>query len=276
VPPGAPVVPIPPVAGRVAFQWAIGYTLGAMNMNFRKKMLTAVLILGAGGVTFGFALWWTLVSAVQGRMVTVPDVVGLPLSQARAKLAAVGLESTVGDRQPVFSDFVKRGAVAVQDPLPGSRVKGARVVRMVLSRGSRREVIPDLTGLSVTDAAEVIRHYQLRLAGVERAFDARPADTVIAQTPAPGSSGIVDNRVKLLVSRGERPDQYVMPDLRFRPLLEVEDVLNRSGMNYVVKTFANQIEDRNTLFVREQYPLPGYRLSADDMITLKVVAREAL
>lgn len=228
------------------------------------------------GLVFAAESWVTLRAAVRRGTVTVPDVIGTPLPEARAILLEAGLDAVVSDQNSVFSDFVKRGGIAVQDPPAGIQVKQARVVELVISRGSRKETIPDLTGLSVEEAAGVARNYQMRLTGVDHVFDVRPAGTVIAQTPAPGHSGIVDNRIKLLVSDGSQPERFVMPDLRLRPLEDVERELKKSNISYVVKTFANQIEDRKILFVKEQYPLPGYIMSSDDMVTLKVVEREVL
>lgn len=241
-----------------------------------RKTIYSTIVLAVCGAVFAWFTWGALVDAVRGDIVVVPDVIGMPLPEARATLNAAGLKSSVGSERSVYSDFVPRGAVAVQDPAPESHVKFARQVEIILSRGSRKESIPDLTGLNVEEAAEVARSYQMRLTGIARMHDRRPAGTVVAQTPAPGGSGIVDNRIKLLISEGERPVRYVMPDLRLRPLTEVEALLQRNRTQYVVKTFANQIEDRNILFIKQQYPLPGHMMSADDVVTLKVVEREAL
>lgn len=247
-----------------------------LDKPWARKTLYSVVFLAVCGTVFSGFTWLALVHAVRGEVVNVPDVIGLPLPEARARLDVAGLKSIVGSDRTVYSDFVPRGAVAVQDPAPDSQVKYARQVEIILSRGSRKESIPDLTGLSVEEAAEVARSYQMRLTGIARLHDQPVSGTVVAQTPAPGGSGIVDNRIKLLVSEGERPDRYVMPDLRLRPLVDVEELLRRNHIQYVVKTFANQIEDRNVLFIKQQYPLPGHMMAADDIVTLKVVEREVL
>jgi len=239
-----------------------------------KKTLIVAGFVVVAGLVFAAGLWFTLVSAVRGGVVTVPDVTGVPLSVAERRLEKVGLHGTAGDRRTVYSDFVKLGAIAIQDPAAGSLVKPARVVDLVLSRGSRREVIPDLTGLTLSNAAEMISKYQLRLTGVARVFDNRPQGTVVSQTPSPGSSGIVDNRIKLLVSRGEKPKQYLMPDFRGQLLVNVKKDLTHQGIRFIVKTFANQIEDENVLFVQDQYPLPGFKTLTEQTVTLQVVERE--
>ncbi|NOY23976.1 MAG: PASTA domain-containing protein [Acidobacteria bacterium] len=247
-----------------------GYT----SRDMKKALIVAGFVVLAG-LVFAAGLWFTLVSAVRGGVVTVPDVTGVPMTVAQRRLEQAGLHGTAGETQTVYSDFVKLGGVAIQDPAAGSLVKPARVVDLVLSRGSKREVIPDLTGLTLSDAAEMISKYQLRLTGVARAFDRRPQGTVVSQAPTPGSSGIVDNRVKLLVSRGDKPRQLLMPDFRGQLLVSVEKDLTHRGIRFVVKTFANQIEDENVLFVKDQYPLPGFKALTEQTVTLQVVEREA-
>jgi eukaryotic-like serine/threonine-protein kinase len=240
-----------------------------------KKALIVAGLVAVAGLVFAAGLWFTLVSAVRGGVVTVPDVTGVPMSVAERRLEEVGLHGTTGDRRTVYSDFVRMGAIAIQDPAAGSLVKPARVVDLVLSRGSKREVIPDLTGLTLSNAAEMISKYQLRLTSVARVYDSRPQGTVVSQTPSPGSSGIVDNRIKLLVSRGEKPRQFLMPDFRGQLLVNVKKELTRQGIRFVVKTFANQIEDEKVLFVQDQYPLPGFKALTEQTVTLQVVEREA-
>ena len=240
-----------------------------------KRTLIVAGFVVLAGLIFAAGLWFTLVSAVRGGIVTVPDVTGVPMSVAQRRLEKAGLHGSTGERRTVYSDFVKLGGVAIQDPIAGSLVKPARVVDLVLSRGSKREVIPNLTGLTLSDAAEMISKYQLRLTGVARVFDKRSQGTVVSQAPTPGSSGIVDNRVKLLVSRGEKPRQFLMPDFRGQRLVSVEKDLTRQGIRFVVKTFANQIEDEKVLFVKDQYPLPGFKALTEQTVTLQVVEREA-
>jgi len=246
-----------------------GYTF----LDMKKVLIVAGFVI-LTGLMFVAGLWFTLVSAVRGGIVTVPDVVGVPMSVAQRRLEKAGLHGMAGERRTVYSDFVKLGAVAIQDPAADSLVKSARVVDLVLSRGSKREVIPDLRGLTLSDAAEMISKYQLRLTGVARVFDKRQQGTVVSQAPTHGSSGIVDNRVKLLVSRGEKPKQFLMPDFRGQLLVNVEKDLTRQGIRFVVKTFANQIEDEKVLFVKDQYPLPGFKALTEQTVTLQVVERE--
>ncbi|RLE20314.1 MAG: hypothetical protein DRJ08_07160 [Acidobacteria bacterium] len=247
-----------------------GYT----SLDMRKVLIVAGFVLVAG-LMFGAGVWYTLVLAVRGGVVTVPNVTGVPMSVAKRRLEYVGLHGASVENRTVYSDFVRLGSVAIQDPAAGSLVKTARVVDLVLSRGSKREVIPNLTGLTVSSAAEMISKYQLRLTGLARVFDNQPQGTVISQVPTPGSSGIVDNRIKLLVSRGEKPRQFLMPDFRGRLLVKVKNDLTRQGIRFVVKTFANQIEDERILFVKDQYPLPGFKTLTDQTVTLQVVEREA-
>jgi beta-lactam-binding protein with PASTA domain len=65
------------------------------------------------------------------RRVRVPDVVGLPMSDARLALGRLGLRPRVQrdeDRPPAVE-----GRVAFQDPPPGTRVRRRSTVRLLLT-----------------------------------------------------------------------------------------------------------------------------------------------
>jgi len=65
------------------------------------------------------------------RTVTVPDVVGKPMSGARQALVRAGLRPEVHrdiDRPPPVE-----GRVVVQDPAPGTRMRRRSIVRLLLT-----------------------------------------------------------------------------------------------------------------------------------------------
>jgi beta-lactam-binding protein with PASTA domain len=65
------------------------------------------------------------------RKVTVPDVLGLPVSDARLALTRVGLRSEVLRDDPHPPPV--EGRVALQEPDPGTRVRRRSKVRLVLT-----------------------------------------------------------------------------------------------------------------------------------------------
>ena len=134
-------------------------------------------------------------------LVTVPDVVGLPQAQAEANIGAAGL--AVGDVAQQHSDSVPAGNVISQDPTAGSSVAPGSPVDPVISLGPAPVTVPDVVGLSGAQAQTDIEAAGLTVGDVtEQYSDSVPADNVISQDPAAGSSVAPGSPVNLVVSLG--------------------------------------------------------------------------
>ena len=241
-----------------------------------KKLLVYLLILTTGGFISFLAFWYTLSFEVKGEIVKTPSVVGKPIDEAKKILAKNNLFLKVNTKRQVYSDYIEKGNIAIQIPEPGKLIKKGRKIEVIISKGSRRGDVPDVIGLTIEEASKKINLHGLKVSRIASVYSDKPEGTVVAQSPESGVSGIFNDKVKLLISKGKKPKYFKVPDLRYKPLVEVEKILKKEHIQYVVKTFANQIRDKRILFVKEQYPLPGYVLSSDKILTLKVVMRENL
>jgi serine/threonine-protein kinase len=241
-----------------------------------RKILTIIFIIGTGFLILGLTTWFSLLSGVNGETVKVPDFQGMSVTEAIKKAKQNGIFIKINTKRKVFSEFIKKNHVAAQDPMAGKTIKKNREIEIILSKGSKAETIPNLIGKSLEQASYEISRKNLRLTDIAYIYSNNPEGVIVAQSPKPNNSGLADNRIKLVVSKGKKQRQFIMPDLRMLPLTEVEKKLNTMGIKYIVKTFANQIEDKNTLFVKEQFPAPGFLFNKKDIITLRVEERERL
>ncbi len=241
-----------------------------------KKLLFYLLILTIGGFISFLAFWYTLSYEVKGEIVKTPSIVGKSIDEAKKILEQNNLFLKVNTKRQVYSDYIERGNIAIQIPEPGKLIKKGRKIEVIISKGSRRGDVPDVIGLAIEEASKKINMHGLKVSRIASVYSDKPEGTVIAQSPESGVSGIFNDKVKLLISKGKKPKYFKVPDLRYKPLIEVEKILKKEHIQYVVKTFANQIRDKRILFVKEQYPLPGYVLPSDKILTLKVVMRENL
>lgn len=148
--------------------------------------------------------------AVRARDVVVPDVLGVTVGEATARLGAQDLQMRV-DTAERPSTEVAAGRVLGQEPPAGTPSRRQRSVRVWLSSGPKVAYMPSLIG-------EVERAAAIRLSqeGIDQPLLAEirseefSADQVIAQDPAAGRPAA---EVRLLVSRGAGNASYVMPDL---------------------------------------------------------------
>lgn len=152
---------------------------------------------------------------LKSEAVTVPDLTGKTVPQARTELAKKDL--SVAQRRSEFDDRWEKGLIVRQDPAPGSRIRVTKVVQVVTSSGSEKVSVPDLESKHLDASLTLLREAGLlkgKLTQIHTA--ALPAGRIIAQRPAPGSIVERNSPVGLLISQGGQDPRFIMPDLIYR------------------------------------------------------------
>lgn len=138
----------------------------------------------------------------------LPNVVGLPVEDARASLERGGFQVI---EVAAFNEDVPAGTVLGQEPLAGATVDRRSVVVVQISRGVEIVPVPPVVGRAEDDARRAIE--LVRLAVGETAYvenDSAPNGVVVGQVPASGEGVPSGSEVQLTVVRiGE----VVVPEL---------------------------------------------------------------
>ena len=205
---------------------------------------------------------------LKGESVTVPDLSGLSVAQARTELAKKDL--SVAQRGSEFNDRWERGLIIRQDPPPDSRVRVTKVVQVVTSAGSRSVTVPGLEGKSLESVLTLLQSSGLLKGKLTQIHTSRyPAGRVIAQRPAPDEVVERNSAVGLLLSQGSREDRYVMPDLIERRADRAIAWLK--GLDFKVADIQYRYyPGRSSGFVVGQFPLAGSKVQKRNLITLEV------
>ena len=162
----------------------------------------------------GFAAYFVFNEAVKGGgHVEVPDVVGLPMTQAATVLANATLE--VGEQTQVASDRFPAYHVMLQRPAAGKVVREGKRIRVTVSAGTDQESVPALTGQTLESARAGLERTRLAMGSVCRIPNDAPRDTVLSMDPRPGLEVPTGSEVHFLVSDGSEEDKRAtfMPDL---------------------------------------------------------------
>ena len=235
------------------------------NRRLRKIgiAVTAAAVLGVGiGLYFG-------VTALVRRYTTtavVPAVVGSDLENARERIGKAGLEIQVKEAS---SDEYDAGIVIMQVPEAGETVQKDRdVIQVLVSTGRKKMVMPDLAGMSYSDATAQLKTLGVTSVTMERAVSGDyPPDQVISSTPAKDDTFDSDTEVILTVSGGET----VVPDLGAMTLAQAEDYatdgkLTLAGQLNFVDTDDSELHGR----VASQSPDPDARVVLQTPISLSL------
>jgi eukaryotic-like serine/threonine-protein kinase len=132
------------------------------------------------------------------RQIQVPAVTGLRTQQAFARLRAAGLKARA---QPVPSRR-PRGLVLRQVPEAGTELPRGSAAVVIVSAGTQQARIPDVVGLSVSEATGQLTRAGLRTQ-VVRVQASEPEGTVVTQAPSGGTRAARGRIVRISVSEGQ-------------------------------------------------------------------------
>ena len=187
------------------------------------RLVAAVLAVLA---VVGVGAWAAWVYAIP-HYTTVPDVLGLSVEQASARLGEAGLSVVIGE--PVFSPDVESGLVVQTRPPPERRVRTRTDVLLVTSKGPELLAGPGVAGRPEAEARRAVEAAGFRVR-VVRAFDEEvPRGRVVGQNPDRGQRIERGSVVTLTVSRG--PEPVEVPDVVGRRAGDAEATLAAFGFS---------------------------------------------
>ncbi|HXG76972.1 MAG TPA: Stk1 family PASTA domain-containing Ser/Thr kinase [Gaiellaceae bacterium] len=223
-------------------------------------------LLGLGALLALLAGGWFLYDTVQEQLeeskpVAVPYVVGLRQALAENRITDEGLVPIV--RRVPNSD-VEEGIVFAQNPTEGTRVDKGEVVRIDVSSGKPEVTIPSVVGQSQTDAVEELTRAGLDVQVVE-VFSDRDPGIVTAQQPGPGTVVVEGTRVRINVSKGERP--VTVPSVVNLPYDQARVTLERAGFDVTRVDVDSDLPEGTVV---DQNPSGGSSSSRGATVTLEV------
>jgi len=193
----------------------------------------------------------------------VPDVVGLPLPEAEAKIRDAGLTST----EPVdkFNRRYDAGVVADISIASGSMVKPDVQLELEVSKGRLPIDVPDTSGRARAAAERLLVEARL-VAVVDEVYDdAVPSGRVISQEPD-GGTAFKGDQIMIVVSLG--PEVVEVPEVIAAGVDAATDELEMLG--FVVETHHSD-QYLGLGYVLEQSVSPGDAAPYGSVIVLSLI-----
>lgn len=162
--------------------------------------------------------------------ISVPDVTGKPLDQAKQALTQARL--TPGSTTEDYSPTVPQGSVISTTPAAGQQLAVNAAVSLLVSKGAPPVPVPDATGKPVDQAQSLLTGagFKVALAADQAYSDTAPAGSVASQdvtgTASPGTT------VTLTLSKGPQP--VPVPDVSGMSQSDATKALAAAG--FKVKT----------------------------------------
>ena len=174
------------------------------------------------------------------------------------KLKERTLSGTLGEE--IYSETAPKGKVASVTPSPGTEVKTQSKVTFHLSKGPAPIEVPDLHGIDIERAKEILKNAGLKLGKIQESDDAEyESGQVIESSPDKGSKLNRGDSVDLVVSSSNRvPLVFGMTGNEAKKRLEKEG-------------FEVEIEGRKNGFVISQSPGPNAKAGKGTKVRVRTI-----
>ncbi len=165
------------------------------SKRVRRNRYIALIL----AIALGTTGWYILIGP--GSRIVVPSIIGGTLADAKTALIPLGLTSLVVEKR--FDEDITVGKIISSDPQSGGKITAGESVKLIISNGPERYVIPDVRGLTPEAALEQIIKLNLKSGTLTQIFSRKiPNGFVVLTTPAIGESVKRDTAVDIVVSKG--------------------------------------------------------------------------
>ena len=135
--------------------------------------------------------------------VTVPDVVGMTVDDAKAALEDAKLKATVNNEA---NALIKAGLVFKQDPAKDATLERGSSVTLTVSSGASTKAIPtNLVGQPFPDVSKKLTDAGFQVKRTDQPDDTLARNLVISTTPVQGDEAPEGSIVEVFVSSGPPP-----------------------------------------------------------------------
>ena len=175
-----------------------------------KTPLIVTLVVIAVLALIGMGAYFALGSGGSAANIVVPKVVGMTQEDAKSVLEQSNLE--VGDVTLQNSETIAAGMVISHDPPAQSKVAEGTKVNLVVSSGSGNITVPDLTGKTQDEAAQILESLKLKLVvGEAKPHPDIESGKVCGQSPVAGSKAAEGTEITINLSSG--PERAEIPNV---------------------------------------------------------------
>jgi serine/threonine-protein kinase len=196
--------------------------------------------------------------------VQVPDLTNYSLNTAESLAKKRGLTIVV-DGTPETSEFVPEGNIISQNPIAGEIIKSARQIYVVISKGKKGVVVPNVVGKSFGDAQGVLLALGLKIGEItDLPSNSSDVGIVSEQFPAPDTTVDKNTPVSLSVSIGSLS---TVPNIIGMDKEEAAKVLIESGFENI-NFIADKAPFAQAGIVLRQDPEPGLHCDTQNRVDL--------
>jgi serine/threonine-protein kinase len=201
----------------------------AILTNRAVKLLIIIIALF---LALGLAIDWIVmpIYTKHGEAVEVPNVISMRYEEAKRRLEAEGFAIIQSDER--FDEKYPIGYVVEQNPRPNANVKGGRRIYVVVSRGGRRVLMPQLVERSQRDAVLLLEKNNLKLGEINYDYSNEYPEGVIIDQSVPANAEVgVGTVVNITICSGKEPSEFTVPFVEGRTFDDAVRLIHQAGLS---------------------------------------------
>ena len=160
-------------------------------------------------------------------IIKMPDLVGYDADEATKQLDDLGIAYII---ERDYSDRFEEGKVASQSIDYNTEIKDSDRVTLVISKGLKKDAIPDVTGKTSDEAKSILEAAGFTVDEDDEYSDEVDENYVISQSPEAGSQAAEGTSVKIVISKGKEVKVAKVPDLKKKTVTEAENALTEVNL----------------------------------------------
>ncbi|MEC1520902.1 Stk1 family PASTA domain-containing Ser/Thr kinase [Neobacillus niacini] len=198
--------------------------------------------------------------------VSIPDISGMELDEAIAKLEAAGLKA--GEEEEIPDDEIEEGKVIKTSPEAESTVKENTSVKIFVSTGKEKIELEDYVERNYKDVSPLLDELNFKDITITEVFDESEAGTILNQEPEAGQEIIPDETILILeVSKG--PEPIVLRDLTQYSTKGAQEYLDSVGLKFEISEEKfDELVPKGSII--SQSPLPNTEMKMGDKVSVVI------
>ena len=139
--------------------------------------------------------------------ILAPDLYNMTLDEAQRNLDKLNLNIRV-NIEDEYSNEVEKGKIISQQPMSGHELQQGGTVTLVLSKGPMNGYIPNIVGITLGEAENILKENKLSLGNIKYEYsDSYNKGIIISQDPKSGNENNEEwATVNVVVSKGQREE----------------------------------------------------------------------
>lgn len=192
-----------------------------------------------GGIIILLSLFFLVVFGRMGAGSPLPDLRGLTLSEAQARLEEEGF--VMGEETHAYSEEVAKDRVIASNPKEGTKVPKETRVAVTVSDGKEPKQVPNVINKSYDEAKKQLEALGFTVQrGDDQFSDEIQAGNVMKQS-VDQDKKVIPSETTIMLTVSQGPETTTMPNMLGWSQTAVQDYADRNGLGV---TFTNDYSDQ--------------------------------